>query len=36
MGKRIPEEIKREIIKKWLEGKSRDIIATEVASVEAL
>jgi DNA repair exonuclease SbcCD ATPase subunit len=30
MGKRIPDPIRREAIKKWLEGKSRDEIAREL------
>jgi hypothetical protein len=30
MGAKIPREIRLEVIRKWLEGKSRDRIAREV------
>ena len=30
MGTKIPMEIRLEVIRKWLEGKSRDLIAREV------
>jgi len=29
MGRKIPEPIRIEIIRQWLQGKSRDLIATE-------
>lgn len=29
MGHKIPEPIRREVLRKWLEGKSRNLIAKE-------
>jgi DNA-binding CsgD family transcriptional regulator len=30
MGGKIPKEIRLEVIRKWLEGKSRDLIAYQL------
>ena len=30
MGSKIPREIRLEVIRKWLEGKTRDLIAGEL------